>query len=219
MKKLLLALFTLSIVSCSPAHAGSCDYLYPRGKLIAVPGATELCNDEYVAVYDTKNKANIFSAERFDANHALIPRKDAFRPDTRIDPKQRAELKDYLNTGYDRGHMAPAADMSTSKQMSESFLLTNMTPQSKVLNEQKWRLLEEHVRKTSTGLTYVLTGALYHSTKTVGVDKIPVPSAYYKCIWYVTGVNECFLADNQDGASVNQVTLDAVSKLVSYKIN
>ncbi len=56
--------------------------------------------------------------------------------------------KDYAGCGMDRGHMAPAGDMKWSAQaMSESFLMTNICPQDKSLNEGGWNRLEEKARE------------------------------------------------------------------------
>lgn len=42
----------------------------------------------------------------------------------------KAKLSDYLRSGYDRGHMAPAADCKYSQNaMDETFYLSNIAPQ------------------------------------------------------------------------------------------
>ena len=74
------------------------------------------------------------------------PRKKSFEADHTIDGC--AESSDYRNSGYDRGHMAPAADMKWSKvAMEESFLMTNICPQVKSLNSGIWHRLEQRVRE------------------------------------------------------------------------
>ena len=61
------------------------------------------------------------------------PRYDKFSSDANV--AGCAETYDYLYSGYDRGHMAPAADMKWSKDaMMESFYLTNICPQARELN-------------------------------------------------------------------------------------
>lgn len=56
--------------------------------------------------------------------------KSRFEEDEDVPKKWRAQLKDYFRSGYDRGHMAPAADAKGSQQaMDETFLLTNIAPQ------------------------------------------------------------------------------------------
>ena len=55
---------------------------------------------------------------------------------------------DYTKSGYDRGHMAPAADMKWNKQaMEESFYMSNICPQNPNLNRGDWNDLEEKSRQ------------------------------------------------------------------------
>ena len=75
-----------------------------------------------------------------------FPRRGSFCPDPYV-KGYSAETSDYSNSGYDRGHMAPAADMKWSeKVMLESFYLTNICPQNKNLNSGLWLALEERAR-------------------------------------------------------------------------
>ena len=77
--------------------------------------------------------------------NARVPRRDDFRPDEGLEGRQ-ASLSDYRRSGFDRGHMAPAADMRWSATaMSESFYLTNICPQTPSLNQGDWNRLEEIV--------------------------------------------------------------------------
>jgi endonuclease G, mitochondrial len=56
--------------------------------------------------------------------------KSRFQEDEAIPEKFRAKLSDYFNSGYDRGHMVPAADAKTTQEaLSETFLLSNVAPQ------------------------------------------------------------------------------------------
>ena len=212
------------VLFSSVAYADSkCAGLYPNGVVITVPNTVELCNAEYVAVYNLSMKANIFSAEKFVGGKAHAARVNDFKHDERIPPENRAELSDYLSTKtdvYDRGHMAPAADQDTDAKVLASFLLSNMTPQQPTLNRISWKMLEESVREKAKGDTYVLTGAVY-STKpyTIGKNKIPVPSSYYKCVWYVKGsAPSCFVAQNKPHAPVVASTLGEVVKIAGYTI-
>ena len=74
-------------------------------------------------------------------------RRNNFRPDPELAPGQRAELVDYRHSGFDRGHMAPAAAFKRSvTAMSETFFLSNMAPQRPNLNRRLWARLEAQVR-------------------------------------------------------------------------
>lgn len=61
-------------------------------------------------------------------NACCMKRHDAFYPDPNLPVDIRSELSDYVRSGYDRGHMAPSADMPDSSSQSERFLLANMAP-------------------------------------------------------------------------------------------
>ena len=75
-----------------------------------------------------------------------VPRKKKFSPDPLV-KGYRVQHSDYSNSGYDRGHMAPAADMKWAEQaMRESFYMTNVCPQNQSLNRGDWNDLEELAR-------------------------------------------------------------------------
>ena len=78
--------------------------------------------------------------------NGTYPRRGSFCPDPKVKGRT-AVTYDYTNSGYDRGHMAPAADLKWSEQsMLESFYLSNICPQNRNLNSGIWLGLEEAVR-------------------------------------------------------------------------
>ncbi len=113
------------------------------------------------------------------------PRSNNFAPDPQIaEPVMEFE---YKNSGYDRGHMVPAADMKWSGQaMSESFYMSNVCPQNKNLNSKDWLRLEEQVRHVahSCGNVFVCCGPIVtDSTITIGtIHNIVVPQAFFKVL-------------------------------------
>lgn len=124
-----------------------------------------------------------------------IKRLDNFRSDIRIPPRFRASLDDYEGSGYDRGHLVSSANqINQAIQNSETFLLSNMTPQKKELNRNLWSTLEDKVRilnsKREVLETYVLTAPVFYFNRTIetigkkddlGID-IPIPHAYIKSV-------------------------------------
>ena len=73
-------------------------------------------------------------------------RDDNFKEDPSV-PTGSATLADYRRSGYDRGHLAPAADMAYSRQtMEDSFFMSNMSPQRPAFNRGIWKDLEAQVR-------------------------------------------------------------------------
>ena len=98
-----------------------------------------------------------------------------------------ALLEDYRNSGYDRGHIAPAGDMKWSERaMNESFLLTNICPQEKRLNVGAWKRLEEKCRTWAQidSAIIIVAGPILTDelTDTIGKSRIPVPKRFFKVI-------------------------------------
>jgi endonuclease G len=106
-----------------------------------------------------------------------------------IDPKVTtgsASKADYLKSGYDRGHLAPAADMRWSKQaMDESFYFSNMSPQLPAFNRGVWKRLEDKMRDWAMIYDSILivTGPVLNSSLTkIGTNEVCVPMYYYKVV-------------------------------------
>jgi endonuclease G len=116
----------------------------------------------------------------------ITPRYNTFIPDPEVSYTKSASTDDYKNSGWDRGHMAPAGDMKWSEQaMKESFYLSNICPQNKNLNGGIWKDLEEHVRGLATqkGKIYVVCGPIVSKQpKTIGANKVVIPNAFFKVL-------------------------------------
>lgn len=162
---------------------------------LGVPGnnGTLLCRKGYLVAHDPVRKTPIWVAEHLthDKADAILARTNNFQPDPDLDEGDRAELSDYKGSGYDRGHMAPAGDMRWDQQaMTESFFLSNMVPQvGKGMNQGIWKDLEEKVRlwALDRGELYIYTGPIYAdpnpNPKTVGANKVAVPTHLYKIVY------------------------------------
>lgn len=113
-------------------------------------------------------------------------RTDKFLPDPLVEGDP-VVTQDYSGSGFDRGHMAPAADMRWSEQaMKESFYMTNMCPQNHSNNAGDWKDLEELVRDIARkyGSTYICAGPIVSdASNTIGkTRKIVVPQAFFKVL-------------------------------------
>ncbi len=134
-----------------------------------------------------------------------------------------ADDRDYLRSGFDRGHLAAAADMAWSaRAMAESFYYSNMSPQRPGFNRGIWARLEKQVRHTAAveREIYVVTGPVLPQTPslTIGPHRVTVPEAYYKVIYDATPPRKMigFLLKNQESSRPLKefaVTVDAVEKL------
>ena len=125
-----------------------------------------------------------------------VDRNNSFRADIRIPRRFRAGLGAYKGSGYDRGHLVGSANHAELEvQNSETFLLSNMSPQHPDLNRRLWRDLEIAVRKLNAQKnileTYVLTAPVFYFDRKVetigdktdkfGID-VPVPHAFVKSV-------------------------------------
>lgn len=131
-----------------------------------------LCHEGYAVGYDSEKKVPSWVAYHITKENVekKYKRSNRFKEDAEIVEAHRATLRDYKGSGYDRGHMAPAATIDFSKSsMQESFLMTNMTPQLPGLNRQGWRYLEASVRDwvADRGDLYVVTGVLFDCSATI----------------------------------------------------
>jgi len=84
---------------------------------------------------------------------------NCFKTDKSIITKS-ASKSDYSSTGFDLGHLSPAADNNLSKQANEeSFLMSNISPQIPNFNRGIWKELEGWVRDVATehNSVYVVT--------------------------------------------------------------
>jgi endonuclease G len=113
-------------------------------------------------------------------------RENDFRPDPEVNTGS-ALPDDYRGSGYDRGHLAPAADFKSSAVlMSESFFMSNMSPQVPDFNRGIWEKLESRVRTwvKRDEVLYIVTGPVLKGNMAyIGKkNKVAVPSMYYKVI-------------------------------------
>lgn len=103
------------------------------------------------------------------------------------DVEGSADPRDYTNSGYDRGHMAPAGDMKwDAEAMRECCLMTNICPQAKALNTGAWRNLEESCRRWAQrdSAIFIVCGPILTDpiTEYIGKNKVAVPSRFFKVV-------------------------------------
>jgi endonuclease G len=164
-------------------------YGYPGGRGIV------LKKQFYVILFDTTTFVPEWvtyhlTKENLQGN---ANRKNSFRPDPDLPRERRSELEDYKKSGFDQGHMAPAADFKRCDEaMSETFFLSNMAPQRPNLNRITWSHLEDEVRSLADkhGSIWIFTGPLYldnfdhqgQPREHIGPDNVAVPTHFFKVI-------------------------------------
>ena len=97
-----------------------------------------------------------------------------------------ADWRNYKNSGYDKGHLCPAGDMKFNKKAYyDTFLTSNISPQTHEFNDGIWNTLEGKVRYWANKYDgiYVVTGGVLNSNlKTIGKEKVAVPQYFYKVL-------------------------------------
>ena len=151
-----------------------------------------------------------------------LKRKDNFKPDPLL-PEHTNIAKDYVGSGYDRGHMMPAADNLCQTQLiqDESFYFSNMSAQTHRLNAGDWKSLETFTREESNlkDSIHVWAGNVGEVKK---IGSVSVPKYCWKVI-HIKKENKwvAYLFENNtsnpDGFKNNEVTLKEITTLTGFK--
>ena len=186
MNRLIFIFF--SMLLSTNAYALSCHQHLNEGE----PSTPDklLCRDGYAVGFDYKHRVADWVAYHVTKESVVshAKRTDDFHSDTDVPESYRISPDDYINSGYDRGHLAPAATMGFSHEsMEQSFLMTNMSPQAPEFNRDGWRILEEKVRDwaKSRGELYVVDGPIWdgHEQAIGNCNCIDVPNSFYKIVY------------------------------------
>ncbi|MBR9920813.1 MAG: DNA/RNA non-specific endonuclease [Bacteroidetes bacterium] len=127
-----------------------------------------------------------YPLERERLKMPYVKRTNDFRPDPAVNTRS-ANDDDFRGSGYDRGHLVPAADMAfKTEAMSETFFMSNISPQVHTFNGGIWRELEELTRGWAKYFKrlYVVTGPVLTEApeKWIGRNNVAVPTAYFKVL-------------------------------------
>ena len=167
----------------------------------------------YAAEYLTRDRLNLGKG---------LKRQSQFHPDEHIPASERAELNHYARSGYDRGHVAPSADMFDMQSQQECFSLANMIPQVPENNRGPWEGIESTVRKmvADKGELYVVTGPIFSGSnlKRIG-GAVMVPSQLFKAIYDPKKQQSgAFLIDNEANATPQQISITELEKITGINI-
>lgn len=189
-----------------------------------------LCANSYATLYSGLARAPIYSAEYLSperlAAAAAIGRYDTFFEDERVGPGDRARLDAYRNSGFDRGHLAPSADMPSDIADAQSFVLSNIVPQDPGGNRTVWAAIEEGVRALARHRPiYVVTGVLWLDAKITAIGRekgVMVPTHLYKLVFDPQGNDgkgaaAAYLLENRAGKREHQVQLSELERLAQIE--
>jgi endonuclease G len=220
-------LFALPACAQTPPVATACPGEFADGRPPALlnpklaVGTRLLCNQEYAVLHSAVTRTALWSAEHLTAEQVEqargLPRQGDFHPDDRLPPDERAELRDYARSGYDRGHLSPSGDMPTPESQQESFSLANMIPQAPDLNRNLWAAIEEAVRRLARddGSLYVVTGPVFQGTQLQQLrGRVLVPTSVYKAVYDpARGQAAAYLCPNVNGPQCQTVSIAQLAQL------
>lgn len=182
-------------------------------------------NPDLEIAFDVRTRNAIYVLEKLDRRGQILG-KDHKRPnfyeERAIDQESyRSRLAHYKNSGFDRGHLAPAADFPSNTE--DTYNLCNISPQIHSMNASIWSQIEDFIRRVADraskqqhGATYVVTGPLWLPTKQVASAKfeysylglgqppslVAVPTHFFKVVVVVAKGNimefACFVVPNAE---------------------
>ncbi|XP_071961428.1 nuclease EXOG, mitochondrial-like [Antedon mediterranea] len=175
-----------------------------QGARILKYGAPERGENVYfhanhVLGYNQAKRIPDWVAEHITGDHlkgSATRKKSNFKEDLQIVDIFRSSNSDYKNSGWSRGHMAPAADSKYSQiAMDETFLLSNIVPQDINNNQHFWNRFEIYCRSLTqtfhdvrviSGPLFIPTveenGKLFIKYEVIGVNQVAVPTHLYKIV-------------------------------------
>ncbi|XP_022076918.1 endonuclease G, mitochondrial [Acanthochromis polyacanthus] len=155
--------------------------------------------ESYVTSYDPRTRSASWVIERLSpaSLSGTSDRKYCdFKEDDSIHIFHRSTNADYRGSGFDRGHLAAAANHKWSqKAMEDTFYLSNVAPQNPHLNQNTWNNLEKLCRSLTkrylnvyvcTGPLYLprqeADGKLYVRYQVIGRNHVAVPTHFFKVL-------------------------------------
>ena len=224
----------ISLLAISPVVAGQtdCPEHYANGQ---APDFTnpklstktrEVCYSGFAIKHSGVTKTPLYAAEHLTRTRLMqgkgLKRHNQFHPDEHLPASERSELRDYARSGYDRGHVAPSADMFDMQSQYECFSLANMVPQIPENNRGPWEGIESAVRKMarSTGDLYVVTGPIFQgeSLQRIG-GTVMVPTKMFKAVYDPrTQEAGAYLIENTADAQPRMVSIVELEKITGISI-
>jgi endonuclease G len=203
-----------SAVFAGPQDFNECRGMFANGKPPELSAAytRPVCYEAFAVLHSGETRTPLYSAEKLNRERLLDAkgeqRTDEFFADARLPRSERAELEDYKRSGFDRGHLAPAADMPTSTAMAQSFSLANIVPQASENNRNQWADIEKATRKyvmRARGDVFVITGAVFNGDQSIGANQVKVPTYLYKLVYDATTKRAwAHWIENRDDAKVSK---------------
>lgn len=183
----------------------------------------ELCYIDFAVIYSGVTQTPLWSAEHLtkDGIYAAykIKRRNTFHEEKQVPYNMRSRLSDYSHSGFDRGHMSPSGDMSSSKAQYQSFTLSNMVPQNPNDNRELWEGIEAATRHLAIkyGNVYVISGPIFKKNFKKLKGYVGIPSQLFKLI-YIPSINKAgvYLVNNKSGMWYEKISISQLDKITGY---
>jgi endonuclease G len=232
MKKLLAVLLAWSMFAMAYAQTSGCDKHFfqktpPEFTRKALQASTHgVCFEAFAVMHSGVSKTPLWSAEHLTRDRLkaarAIPRDDSFHAEATLPPRHGAELSDYARSGFDRGHMAPAADMPTAQAQHESFSLANVVPQNRKNNQVLWSAIEGATRHLTNvrGELYVMTGPIFEGDNIERINaRVFVPTQVFKAVVDpASREGAAWIAPNDDSGDFRVVPIDELEQKIGINL-
>ena len=196
MKKLLTTFLLLTLSAAATAQTTACleHFANKAAPELTRPALQKktigLCFEAFALMHSGVSRTPLWVAEKLTRESLIrarsVQREDNFHAEETLPPEDRAELHDYARSGFDRGHMAPAADMPSLTAQHESFSLANIVPQQRQNNQILWAAIEGATRHMTNlrGELYVMTGPIFEGEKIERINgRVFIPTHIYKAVY------------------------------------
>jgi endonuclease G len=179
-----------------------------------------LCFEAFAVLHSGVSRTPLWSAEyltRASLRAAReVQREDNFHAEASLPQEDQAQLSDYAHSGFDRGHMSPAADMPTVQAKIESFSLANIVPQNRKNNQLLWAAIESATRHIvqQRGELYVITGPLFEGEQINRInDRVFIPTHIFKAVYDPQAKEAAaWLAPNVEGNAYQVMSVAELEK-------
>jgi endonuclease G len=217
-KNILLALLLLTLMGCNSTETQTqsnpnqentheqSDTIDYKSQFINKANCHQIIENEFIHIcYDHKLKAAKSVAYTLDGdlmNDPNIEKRPSFYTEKSIDKRYRISTTDYINSGYDRGHLAPDAAFDWSDEsLNAVYTLANIIPQAPQVNRNMWSQIEKFARDKAVelGELNVINVVKYgKQSKRIGKNKMAVSRGFYKVLYNdEQNYKECFYYANK----------------------
>lgn len=188
--------------------------------------ARPLCFAGFAVLHSGRSRTPLYAAEHLTrarlGQARDVERTSEFHEEPRLAPPERAELADYVRSGFDRGHMAPSGDMPDLVSQLDSFSLANVVPQDPTDNRNLWADIESAVRRIARdeGEIYVVTGPLYEGSEVRALrGRVLVPTHLFKAVYLPRrGLAGAYLARNDSDRDWRLVPVAEIARRAGIEV-